>query len=240
MFGIIGAMDSEIALLRENLQHMEQHRMGRSLFYTGVIQGQEVVLLRSGMGKVASAIGAQAMIDRFDVKSIVNTGIAGGVGQGLSVGDIVVGSFAVQYDFDMSGLGYAPGYMEGAEKSLPTHYLPDAALVGEFLQAARKVMPEERIHKGGIATGDRFASGGELKKHLREDFNALAVEMEGGAIAQTATQNQVPFVIVRAISDLADEGAAGSVQEFEQIAADRSARILIELLKERRLKCTKN
>lgn len=234
MFGIIGAMDSEIALLKEKISGIEEHHLGRSIFYTGELEGQKVVLLKSGMGKVASAIGAQAMIDCFHVSSIVNTGIAGGIGEGLAVGDIVVSSFAVQHDFDMSGLGYAPGYMEGEHKDQPTRYLPDEALVQEFLQAARKVMPEEHIHQGGIATGDLFVSGSEPKKRLRETFGAVAAEMEGGAIAQTAVQNNVPFVIIRAISDLADEGAASSVEQSEQTMADRSAKILLELLKARR------
>jgi adenosylhomocysteine nucleosidase len=233
MFGIIGAMESEITLLKGKIEEIEEHYLGRSVFYTGKLEGQEVVLLKSGIGKVASAIGAQAMIDRFHVSGIVNTGIAGGIGKGLAVGDIVVGSFAVQHDFDMSGLGYAPGYMEGEEKDQPTRYLPDEALVQEFLQAARKVMPEEHIHRGGIATGDLFVSGSAAKKRLRETFDAMAAEMEGGAIAQTAVQNGVPFVIIRAISDLADEGAASSVEQSEQTMADRSAKILLELLKAR-------
>ena len=235
MFGIIGAMESEIALLKGKMQGIEEHHLGKSIFYTGQLEGQEVVLLKSGIGKVASAIGAQAMIDLFHASSIVNTGIAGGIGKGLAVGDIVVGSFAVQHDFDMSGLGYAPGYMEGEQADMPTRYLPDEALVQEFLQAARKVMPEENIHQGGIATGDLFVSEGEKKKWIRDTFDALAAEMEGAAIAQTAMQNDVPFVIIRAISDLADEDAAGSVEQSEQTMADRSAKILLELLKARRL-----
>ena len=104
----------------------------------------------------------------------------------------------------------------------------------EFLQAARKVMPEEHIHQGGIATGDLFVSESGQKKWIRDTFDTMAAEMEGGAIAQTAVQNNVPFVIIRAISDLADEGAASSVEQSEQTMADRSAKILLELLKARR------
>lgn len=234
MFGIIGAMESEITLLKNRIEGLEEHCYAKSIFFTGKIEGQEVVLLKSGIGKVAAAIGAQQMIDRFEVKSIVNTGIAGGIGEGLAVGDIVVSSFAVQHDFDMSGLGYAPGYMEGENGAEPTRYWAEAGLKQEFLTAAKKVMPEGRIREGGIATGDLFASGGALKARLREMFGCEAVEMEGGAIAQTATQNDIPFVIVRAISDLADESASASVEQMEQIAADRSAQILVELLKERR------
>lgn len=234
MFGIIGAMESEITLLKNRIEGLAEHRYGKSVFFTGRIEGQEVVLLKSGIGKVASAIGAQQMIDRFAVESIVNTGIAGGIGKGLAVGDIVVSSFAVQHDFDMSGLGYAPGYMEGEEGDKPTRYWAAEGLKQEFLTAAKKVMPEENIREGGIATGDLFASGSTLKKRLREMFECEAVEMEGGAIAQTALQNDVPFVVVRAISDLADESASASVEQMEQIAADRSAQILVELLKARR------
>ena len=234
MLGIIGAMESEIRLLLGKMQEVRQKNYGRMAFYLGKIEGQDIVLMESGIGKVAAAIGAQVMIDRFGVSGLVNTGIAGGVGKGLCVGDIVVGSFAVQYDFDMSALGYAPGYMDGEEEDRPTRYMADEKLKKEFLKAAEKVMPAGHTHEGGIATGDRFASDAELGRRLREDFSCLAVEMEGGAIAQTAVQNQVPFVLVRSISDLADEQASASVEQFEQFAADRSAQILVELLKARR------
>ena len=178
MLGIIGAMESEIRLLLGKMQEVQQKNYGRMAFYLGKIEGQDIVLMESGIGKVAAAIGAQVMIDRFGVSGLVNTGIAGGVGKGLCVGDIVVGSFAVQYDFDMSALGYAPGYMDGEEEDRPTRYMADEKLKKEFLKAAEKVMPAGHIHEGGIATGDRFASDAELGRRLREDFSCLAVEMK--------------------------------------------------------------
>ena len=117
------------------------------------------MLLKSGIGKVASAIGAQQMIDRFAVESIVNTGIAGGIGKGLAVGDIVVSSFAVQHDFDMSGLGYAPGYMEGEEGDKPTRYWAAEGLKQEFLTAAKRSCPKRTFEKAVLPQGSFFRFG---------------------------------------------------------------------------------
>lgn len=230
MWGIIGAMESEIALLRAQMQHEQEICCGNKVFYRGSIAGQPVVLTQSGMGKVNAAMCAQMLIDRFDVKRLVNTGIAGGIACGLHVGDIVIGDASLQHDFDLTPVGYAKACMHGPDKSKPTIFRADAALVAQFQAAAEKVLPTEKIHRGLIATGDVFVSERSMKLELRELYDAYAAEMEGGAIAQVAEENGIAAVIVRCISDLADENAHESIDHFEQIVADQSARILIKML----------
>ncbi|MGI6665044.1 MAG: 5'-methylthioadenosine/adenosylhomocysteine nucleosidase [Christensenellaceae bacterium] len=232
MYGIIGAMSSEIILLREHMREIKEEKIGVFTFYQGVINGSEVVLVKCGIGKVNAAMCAQIMIDRFAVTKLINTGIAGGVGSGLSVGDVVIGVDAVQHDFDMRGLGYAKGYMTGEDMTAYTVYQADEGLVAEFRAAVSAVVPPEKIKEGRIATGDIFVSDSAVKKELREGFASLAAEMEGAAILQVAEANKIPAVIIRAISDLADEGAEASVENFEQFAADISAETLLVLLEQ--------
>lgn len=232
MWGIIGAMESEITLLREQMKQEREVRYGNKVFYCGSIAGQPVVLTQSGMGKVNAAMCAQMLIDRFAVDRLANTGIAGGIARELHVGDIVIGNASVQHDFDMTPIGYAKGCMHGPDKSKPTIFAADTALVAQFRKAAEMVMEPQKIHEGLIATGDIFVSRKETKLELRERYHAYAAEMEGGAIAQVAEENGVRAVIVRCISDLADDNAHESIDHFEQVVADRSAKILIAMLEQ--------
>lgn len=232
MWGIIGAMESEITLLRAQMQYEQEIRYGNKVFYRGSIAGQPTVLTQSGMGKVNAAMCAQILIDRFGVTRLVNTGIAGGIARGLHVGDIVIGNASLQHDFDLTPVGYVKACMRGPDKSRPTVFVADAELVAQFQKAAEKVLPSGKIHRGLIATGDVFVSERKMKLELRELYDAYAAEMEGGAIAQVAEENGIAAVIVRCISDLADENAHESIDHFEQMVADQSANILIKMLEE--------
>ncbi len=231
MYGIIGAMESEVALLRGRMRRPKEHTIAGIDFWAGAIAGTDAVLARSGIGKVNAAMCAQLMIDRFSVDKLINTGIAGGVAQGLAVGDFIVGTSSVQHDFDLGALHYVRGYMgSGGDGSRPTIYYSDAGLVAEFKRAAANVLPDSKIKEGVIATGDIFVESSVLKKELHALFFASAVEMEGAAIAQVARANGVASVIVRTVSDLADEEAGVSFASFEKAAADVSANILLHML----------
>jgi adenosylhomocysteine nucleosidase len=183
------------------------------------------------MGKVNAAMCAQIMIDQFSVDRIINTGIAGGVAHGLSVGDFIVGVASVQHDFDLSPLGYVRGYMAGEDRNAPTFYPSDATLVADLKKAAKEVLPANKVKEGVIATGDVFVSTAGLKEELLTLFGAAAAEMEGAAIAQVSRANGIAAVIIRTVSDLADEKAESSVKNFEQFAADTSASMLLHMLK---------
>ena len=227
-FGIIGAMESEVTLLISRLQNAETMRVFDLNFHRGTLGNHTLVIVQSGIGKVSAARCAQILIDRFSPDYLINTGVAGGVGEGLSVGDFVVGTELVQHDFDLSYFGHARGYFPGFGEAddRETAFRADGAVVEAFCRAAAEFLPASRVHRGRIATGDQFIAGKESKRVLRERFGALAAEMEGGAIAQTAQMSGVPFVVVRAISDLADGTAVDSFQTFERETANLSATIL--------------
>lgn len=225
--GVIGAMNSEVAHLFDAMTDRTAEPVADLTFYRGSIGGNDVIVVRCGVGKVNAARCAQMLIDRYAPDYIINTGIAGGVGDGLRVGDLVVGTELVQHDFDISSFGYAKGYISGIGNGKSASvFRSDAELTKAFLRTVCTFLPENRVHTGRIATGDLFVSDAEAKKRLKNDFSALAVEMEGCAIAQTAWVNDVPFLVVRALSDLADGTAASSFETFERETAELSARVI--------------
>lgn len=229
-WGIIGAMDSEVTQLIAAMTNVRTEEHAGRTYYEGTLGNRQVVVLKCGIGKVAAAIGAQVLCDLYHVTALINTGVAGGLHPALAVGDIVLGTTAVQHDFDVTAFGYVRGYMcTGEDGQKPTVYTADAGLAERFYAAAAPLLGDSKVIEGPVATGDLFVDSGEIKQRLIAEFGAAAAEMEGGAIAQTATANGVPFLLVRAISDLADHQANVSYEEFEQMAADRSAAILLAM-----------
>lgn len=230
--GIIGAMDCEVNQLKVKLSEVKIVEAGSLKFYVGKLHNHNVIVVKSGVGKVNAALCTQYIIDKFNPDYIINTGIGGGIACGLAVGDLVVGTEFVQYDFDVSAIGYAKGYMcTGVNPDKPTKFYSDEKLVNAFIKAVEASAPNINVHKGVIATGDCFVSDMSKKKEIRDTFNASAVEMEGGAIAQVAAVNKVPFVIVRAISDLADDCAAEAHEFVETEMAELSSSAIEYLLK---------
>lgn len=229
---IIGAMDCEVNRLKELLTDVKTVEHGKLKITLGKIDEREVIIAQSGVGKVNAALNTQYIIDKFNPEYIINTGVAGGLGKNLSVGDIVIGKELVQYDFDTSALGYAKGYMcTGVNKDKPTKYFSDDYLIKTFKEAVAESHSETRIHEGLIATGDTFVSDGNKKIEIRDTFNATAVEMEGCAIAQVSNANNIPCLIIRALSDLADGSATKSLEVFEKEMAEFSASTIKTLLK---------
>ena len=214
---IIGAMECEIEDIKKEISDLKEQQYADLQIFTGTINDKIIILAQSGVGKVNAALNTQYIIDTFKPKIIINTGVAGGIADGLDVGDVVIGTYLVQHDFDVTVLGYAKGYMcTGVEKDKPTKYYCDKELINKFQTSLEQNMPSNKIHQGIIASGDKFVSGKEIKKEINEYFGAIAVEMEGAAIAQVATRNKIPFVITRAISDLADGKTAEYQNEFEK------------------------
>ena len=224
---VIGAMDSEISNLRELLTNSQSVECAGFSVYTGTISGHFIVLAKSGIGKVNAAINTQFIIDKYNPDIIINTGVAGGLGNNVKIGDIVVGTTLVQHDFDVSALGYVRGHMcTGNAPDKPTEYRSDENLV----QKLETIIDKSKFHKGVIASGDIFVSDMNTKQEINRLFSAIAIEMEGAAIAQTASINKIPFVIVRTISDNAD----GNPDEFKQFVkemAETSALTIHKLLK---------
>ena len=233
MIGIIGAMKSEIELVKASLSDVSETIYAGMTFYTGKLGAKDIVLAQSGMGKVNIAICAQVMIDIFKADALINTGIAGGIAHGLHVGDVVIGKDAVQHDYDLTPVGYAMGHVDfgDTDKEEPVYFKSSDRLVELIYGSAKDLMNEENIHIRTIATGDIFVSRNELKDELRERYDAYAAEMEGGAMLHVANKNGVEAVIIRCISDLADEGAGESIENFGDMVANRSAQMLIETIK---------
>lgn len=231
--GVIGAMDSELAALIAALAQPARETVQGLTFHTGLLSGRPVVLVRCGIGKVSAARCTQVLIDRFAPAAVINTGIAGGLGAGLAVGDIVVADGLVQHDFDAAPIGFVRGCLCMGDPGAPTVFTPDEPLSALLARTAGEAAGAQRVHRGLIATGDRFISGAAEKAAIRSAFpSAMAAEMEGGAVAQAASMSGVPFAVVRAISDLADGTAAASFEQFEQHAADISARAVMQALAE--------
>lgn len=221
--GIIGAMAQEVEQLTSLLEeHKTRQHIGFT-FHTGRLHGVEVALLQSGIGKVNAAIGTTLMLDTYQPEAIINTGSAGGFGEGLEVGDIVISSEVRHHDVDAVVFGYEHGQVP----QMPAAYLPDSRLV----EAARNCivqLGEVRVVEGLIATGDVFMSNPELVASTRSRFpTMLAAEMEGAAIAQTCHLYGCPFVVIRALSDIADsESNHLCFEQFLAKAADHSARMV--------------
>ena len=230
--GIIGAMDSEIEHLASRLENKTMTEAGGYAFHSGILCGKQVVILKSGVGKVNAARGTQLLIDRFSPDAILNTGIAGAASPDLHVGDAVIASGLVQHDFDVTAFGYAQGYLcTGADQDKPTVFMPDNTLTDRLTAAAGQILEKTKVKGSVIATGDAFVADVRKRKYIQSQFNAAAVEMESAAIAQTASCASVPFAVLRVISDNADGNAAEISDQFEADTARRSAEIIMECLK---------
>ena len=228
---IIGAMDCEIETFKSLLKDIEEVDYCDFTVFIGKINNNSIILAKSGVGKVNAALNTQYIIDNYKPYYIINTDVAGGIGKELNVGDIVIADKLVHHDFDVTALGYAKGYIcNGIEPQKPTYFYCDNELVKNFVNVSKGLNNEIGVHIGTIATGDTFVSSTEKKNELRNLFNATATEMEGAAIAQTATRNNIPFVVMRAISDLADGSAPKSLQEVESTMARFASSVTEKLL----------
>ena len=226
IMGIIGAMEEEVELIRESMRIERQETVSGMTFYQGVLEDRPVVVVHCGVGKVNAAICAQTLIVRFGAVTIVNTGVAGTLRPDVSIGDIVVSTDAVQYDMDCTALGYARGTILYSDMRF---FVADPLLRQSAVQAAWRTAEDVDVFEGRICSGDCFISDSSQKERLQQEFDGYCCEMEGAAIAQVCTLNDVPFVIIRAISDSADESGRMSYEFFEKQAAHHSASIVCEL-----------
>ena len=221
--GIIGAMDIEIQMLKENMENLTVKEKAGTEYYEGVLNGLPVVLVRCGIGKVNAAICTQVLCDCFDVTHIVNTGIAGSLCAQQDIGDMVISSDVWHHDFDCVAFGYPMCRIPGMPLSFPA----DEKLITLAKQAAEQTGSTVRI--GRVASGDQFVAEQALKEQIIARTQALCTEMEGAAIAQTAYRNGIPFVILRCISDKADNSADMDYPSFEAMAAQRCAQVTMTL-----------
>ncbi|MBQ8148207.1 MAG: 5'-methylthioadenosine/adenosylhomocysteine nucleosidase [Lachnospiraceae bacterium] len=227
MLGIIGAMDEEVAKIKEQMEQVQVKTKASMDFYQGTIGGKEVVVVRSGIGKVNAGICAQILADDYHVDGIVNTGIAGSLRAEINIGDIVISTDAVQHDMDAVAFGYPLGQIPRMDTLA---FQADARLAELAVECCKKVIPEIGVFQGRVASGDEFIAKKERKEAILTEFDAYCCEMEGAAIAQTAYLNQIPFVIIRAISDKADDSASMDYPTFEAMAIANSVKLMMEMV----------
>jgi adenosylhomocysteine nucleosidase len=234
MIGIIGAMEDEITMLREWLGRPEPRRIGGFEFYQGTLEGKPAVLLRCGVGKVNAAVGCALLIDHYKPALVINTGSAGGIDPKLEFGDVIISTGLCYHDVDVTGFNYAPGQLPGQ----PAVYAVEESLVSRAETAvqelrAQGILPESFNHvRGLIASGDTFMHEIEKIDFVRGTFPGVrAVEMEGTAIAHTCALFSVPFLIIRALSDVAGVESPVTFKQFLPIASRYSAEIVRRIVK---------
>lgn len=227
MIGIIGAMEEEVALLKDAMEVSEVSEYASMTFCKGVLYGKDAVVVKSGIGKVNAALCAQILVDRYQVDTLINTGIAGSLDAAIDIGDMVISVDAVEHDMDASIFGDPVGQIPRMDTfSFPA----DASLVEKAKEANEEANPDIKTFTGRIVSGDQFVSSAEVKEYLVKTFRARCTEMEGAAIAHAAYLNHVSCVIIRAISDKADNSATMDYPTFERKAIQHSVRLMEHLL----------
>lgn len=230
MLGIIGAMDEEVAKIKEQMEDVSVETKASMDFYQGKLNGRPVVVVRSGIGKVNAAMCAQILADRYQVDAIINTGIAGSLNADIDIGDIVLSTDTIEHDMDAVSFGYPLGQIPRMDT---LSFTADKKLRTLARKVCEQVNPDVKVFEGRIVSGDQFISDKDKKKWLVDNFSGFCTEMEGAAIAHAAYLNQIPFLIIRAISDKADDSATVDYPTFEAKAIEHSVRLLLALCDEK-------
>lgn len=225
--GIIGAMDEEVSLIKNSMEVNETIEKAGCTFLDGMIEGKHAIVVRCGIGKVNAAMCTQILIDLFNVNAVINTGAAGALAGGITVGDVVISTDALQHDMDCSALGDPVGTIPRMTDSI---FKSDPVLAKTAYDASKKVIEGKTI-MGRVVSGDQFIANNDLKEKLLNQFSGSCAEMEGAAIAHICCLNGVPYVIIRNISDSADGSAEVSFTEFCAEAAEHSGKIVLEMMK---------
>lgn len=228
VIGIIGAMIEEVEILRDKMEIESTETIAGMEFYKGTLDGENIVLVQSGVGKVNAAACSQALVDHFGVDYLINSGVAGGLSPEVTIGDIVISTDAVQHDVDITAFGEKPGVIARMDTS---YFAADEKLIQLAQSATEALSGDIHVFQGRIASGDQFIASAEQKAWITENFSPYAVEMEGAAIAHVAHLNDVPFVIIRAISDDASGEADVKYEDFVKMAAENASKMIEEMIK---------
>ena len=215
MLGIIGAMDEEVAKIKEHMTEVTVTTKASMDFYKGYLNGKEAVVVRSGIGKVNAGICTQILADDFHVDAVINTGIAGSLNKDIDIGDIVLSTDTLEHDMDAVSFGYPLGQIPRMDT---LSFAADERLIKLAGEACKNAVPEIGVHVGRVVSGDQFISDKAVKERISSNFDGFCTEMEGAAIAQVSYLNKVPFVILRTISDKADDSATMDYPAFEKLS----------------------
>lgn len=228
LVGIIGAMEEEVSALKEQMTEVSVTKKAGMEFCRGMLNGKPVVVVRSGIGKVNAGICTQILVDDYHVDCVINTGIAGSLKSVIDIGDIVVSTDTVQHDMNAVGFGYPLGQIP----RMDTLAFPaDQKLIELACQVCREVNPEIQVYAGRVVSGDQFVSDKESKERIKTNFDGFCTEMEGAAIAQAAYLNGIPYVVLRAISDKADDSATVDYPAFEREAIRHCVNLVLNMVK---------
>ncbi len=226
-YAIIAALDFEVELLKNELKNMEEVNIIGTPAYKGTIGKHEVIVMQCGMGKVSAAAGTQALIDRFHPDYVINTGCAGGIGEGLKIGDVVVSDSVIEWDLDLRQIGLPLGYIDSLGQ---VEMKADKGLSDKIIKS---IPEDEHVVRGLVVSGDQFVSTKDQMNQILTYFpNALCAEMEGASVGHVCTQNNVPFCVIRSLSDTADSDSGVDYPTFSKMAGEKSAKWLIKMLKE--------
>ncbi len=226
--GIIGAMEVEVETLKKSMTLKNTVKKASMEFFEGSIGNTEVVVVRSGICKVNAGICVQILADTFGVTHVINTGAAGSLDVRINIGDIVLSTDAIYHDVDATVFGYKKGEIPQLGVA---SFTADEALREKAKAAIKKAVPDQEVFEGRVCSGDQFISSSEVKDAIKKDFDGMCCEMEGCGIAQACFLNNIPFLIIRAISDKADGSEIKDYPEFEAKAAKDCAAATMELLK---------
>lgn len=227
MIGIIGAMDEEVQALKEEMETEEVREIAGMVFVKGTLCGRKAVVVRSGIGKVNAALCAQILALEFGVDVLINTGIAGSLDARIDIGDIVISTDALYHDMDATKFGDPLGQVPRMDVF---SFAADPSLVALAKEANEEANPDIHTFTGRVVSGDQFVSDSEVKARIKENFDPLCTEMEGAGIAHAAYLNHISYVIIRAISDKADNSATMDYPAFEKQAIRHSVRLVRALL----------
>ena len=226
-YGIIAAMQEEMREIENIMIEKELQKIYELNFIKGKINENEVVLVEAGVGKVNAARTTQILLDNFSVDAIINVGSAGSCNDELEIGDIVIGRKIVQHDFDITAFGHPKGYISNVGKFVES----DNSLIQKMEQVISNIEDNEfKIKIGTIASGDIFCTELKMKEKIRSKFDADAIEMEGAAISQVCKLDNVPFLVIRSISDKPNGNNNITFDQFLEKASKRCAQIIKEFL----------
>lgn len=228
MIGIIGAMHEEIIELKNMISNLEEEKILDIIFYKGTLEGKEIVLVEGGIGKVNASVCTTLLIDRFKVNQLIFTGVAGGTNPNIEVGDIVISNELIEHDFDCTAFGMKHGEIPRMETSI---FKADEKLIKIAEKSALELFDKKNIYTGRIVSGDVFVAEPKKINWLRETFNSECTEMEGAAVAHVCHLFKTPFVIIRSISDKANDDAKTDFCEFVKLAAKNSKNLIVEMMK---------
>lgn len=227
--GIIAAMNEEMQQIKNVMDNIVENRIHNLKFFEGIISGKNCVLVECGVGKVNAARTTQIMIDNYDIEYVVNVGTAGAIDNDLNVTDVVIGEKIAQHDFDITAFGHEKGYITGVGK----YVYSDEKLINKCKEVMESIDKDNsfNVKVGAIASGDVFCTSQELANNISNEFNASCVEMEGAAIGQICALDNVPFIVIRSISDSPNGNNNIDFDTYLDIASKRGANFLQELLK---------